>query len=179
MQDTWVSSLDWEDPLEKVMATHSSILAWRILWTEEPGRLQSMALAGDIFPYFCSLIHSASICWSLTISQYNMGLPSAWKAAAMSKTQSPLSRSLHFRREDVLISLGYHNKLAQNGWVAPTKIYVLSGLETRNEGISRVMLLLKALGENSWLWLSNLSLCLLHTAFPVCLLLPYLLWGHF
>ena len=35
-------SLDWEDPLEKGMATHSSILAWRIPWTEEPGRLQSM-----------------------------------------------------------------------------------------------------------------------------------------
>ena len=38
----WVRSLGWEDPLEKEMATHSSILAWRILWTEEPDRLQSM-----------------------------------------------------------------------------------------------------------------------------------------
>ena len=37
MQDTWVRSLGWEDPLEKKMATHSSILAWRISWTEEPG----------------------------------------------------------------------------------------------------------------------------------------------
>ena len=42
MQGTWIQSLGWEDPLEKGMATHSSILAWRILWTEEPGRLQSM-----------------------------------------------------------------------------------------------------------------------------------------
>ena len=42
MQETWVRSLGWEDPLEKGMATHSSILAWRILWTEEPGGLQSM-----------------------------------------------------------------------------------------------------------------------------------------
>ena len=42
MQETWVQSLGWEDPLEKEMATHSSILAWRIPWTEEPGRLQSM-----------------------------------------------------------------------------------------------------------------------------------------
>ena len=41
-QNTWVQSLGWEDPLEKGMATHSSILAWRILWTEEPGKLQSM-----------------------------------------------------------------------------------------------------------------------------------------
>ena len=42
MHETWVQSLGWEDSLEKEMATHSSILAWRILWTEEPGGLQSM-----------------------------------------------------------------------------------------------------------------------------------------
>ena len=42
MQETQVQSLDLEDPLEKGIATHSSILAWRIPWTEEPGRLQSM-----------------------------------------------------------------------------------------------------------------------------------------
>ena len=40
-----VQSLGWEDPLEKGMATHSSILAWRILWTEEPGGLQSTGFA--------------------------------------------------------------------------------------------------------------------------------------
>ena len=39
--ETWVPSLGREDPLEKEMATHSSVLAWRIPWTEEPGRLQS------------------------------------------------------------------------------------------------------------------------------------------
>ena len=42
MQETQVQSLGWEDPLEKEMATHSSILAWKIPWTEEPSRLQSM-----------------------------------------------------------------------------------------------------------------------------------------
>ena len=42
MQETWVRSLGWEDPLEKDMATHSSILAWRISWTEEAGRLLSI-----------------------------------------------------------------------------------------------------------------------------------------
>ena len=42
MQETQVQSLGWKDPLEKGMATHSSILAWRIPWTEEPGGLQSM-----------------------------------------------------------------------------------------------------------------------------------------
>ena len=42
MRETWVPSLGQEDPLEKEMATHSSILAWKIPWTEEPGGLQSM-----------------------------------------------------------------------------------------------------------------------------------------
>ena len=42
MQETWVQSLVWEDPLEKAIATHSSILAWKIPWMEEPGRLQFM-----------------------------------------------------------------------------------------------------------------------------------------
>ena len=43
-QEMWVRSLGWEGPLEEEMATHSSILAWRIPWTEEPGRLQFMGL---------------------------------------------------------------------------------------------------------------------------------------
>ena len=42
MQETWVQFLGWEDPLEKGMATHSSILAWRIPWTQEPGVLHSV-----------------------------------------------------------------------------------------------------------------------------------------
>ena len=42
MQKTWIGSLGWEDPLEEEMATHSSSLAWRISWTEEPGGLQSV-----------------------------------------------------------------------------------------------------------------------------------------
>ena len=42
VQETWVQSLGQEDPLEKEMTTRSRILAWRIPWTEEPGRLQSM-----------------------------------------------------------------------------------------------------------------------------------------
>ena len=44
MKDTWVQSLAWEDPLEKKMANQSSILAWEIPWTEEPGGLQSIGL---------------------------------------------------------------------------------------------------------------------------------------
>ena len=42
MWETWVQSLGWENPLEKEMATHSTVLAWKIPWMEEAGRLQSM-----------------------------------------------------------------------------------------------------------------------------------------
>ena len=48
MQETWVPPLGWENPLEEDMATRSSILAWRIPWTEEPGGLQSMGCKGDM-----------------------------------------------------------------------------------------------------------------------------------
>ena len=44
MQETWARSLGWEDPLEKETTTYSSILAWKIPWTEKPGRLQFMGL---------------------------------------------------------------------------------------------------------------------------------------
>ena len=44
MRESQVRSLGWEDPLEKEMATHSSILAWKMPWTEEPGRLQTIGL---------------------------------------------------------------------------------------------------------------------------------------
>ena len=44
IQETWVWSLGWEDPLEKEVATHSTILAWEIPWTEEPAGLQSLGL---------------------------------------------------------------------------------------------------------------------------------------
>ena len=47
MWESWVQSLGCEDPLEEGMATHSSIFAWRIPWTEEPGRLQSMESQRD------------------------------------------------------------------------------------------------------------------------------------
>ena len=47
MWETWVQSLRWEDPLEKGMATYSSILAWRIPWTEDPGGLQRVRCKGQ------------------------------------------------------------------------------------------------------------------------------------
>ena len=55
MQETRVQSLGWEDPLEKEMATHSSILTWKIPWTEEPGGLQSMG-SQRVRHDFCQIV---------------------------------------------------------------------------------------------------------------------------
>ena len=87
MWETWVQSLGWEDVLEKEMATHSSILAWKIPWIEEPGRLQSLGsqrvghdseTSLSLFTYAVSLIKSPStvqvlsswksaLCWVLLL----------------------------------------------------------------------------------------------------------------
>ena len=62
MQETWVRSLDWEDPLEKGMASHSSILAWKIPWTEESGGLQSMGLQESVMIEILTHRHTGGIC---------------------------------------------------------------------------------------------------------------------
>ena len=59
MQEKWVWFLGWDDPLEKAMATHSSIFAWRNPWTEEPGRLQFMGLQRVRHDWACT--HGSSI----------------------------------------------------------------------------------------------------------------------
>ena len=61
MWETCVRSLGWEDPLEKEMTTHSSILAWRIPWTEEPGGLQSMGLEDQTASSYQGCILRASV----------------------------------------------------------------------------------------------------------------------
>ena len=62
MQETWVQCLGWEDPLEKEMATHSSILAWRIPWREESCRLQSMGSQRVRHDWVTSISLSLSMC---------------------------------------------------------------------------------------------------------------------
>ena len=67
MQEIWVQSLGQEDPLEKEMATHSSTLAWRIPWTEEPGGLQSMRLQEsnmtERLTYIFKFSHNLFLMW--------------------------------------------------------------------------------------------------------------------
>ena len=67
MRETWVPSLGWQDPLEKEMAIHSSTIAWKIPWTEEPGRLQSMGSqrVGHDWATSCSCSHSHIHTWLL------------------------------------------------------------------------------------------------------------------
>ena len=81
MQETQFQSLGWEDLLEKEMATHSSILAWKIPWTEEPGRLQSMGLQrvgyNGATSHSHSLTHTHSLClscgmWTLSCGMWDL-----------------------------------------------------------------------------------------------------------
>ena len=58
MRETWVRSLGWEDPLEKEMAIHSSTIAHKTPWTEEPGRLQSMISEGNGNPLWYSCLEN-------------------------------------------------------------------------------------------------------------------------
>ena len=76
VQETWVRSLGWEDPLEEEMATHSSILVWKIAWTEKPGGLQSMGslrVGHDFtFPFHFHALekemanHSSVLAWRIS-----------------------------------------------------------------------------------------------------------------
>ena len=61
MQETWVQPLGWEDSLEEEMAAHSSILAWGIPWTEEPGGLQSMGSQRVIHDWVTEHAHTAAL----------------------------------------------------------------------------------------------------------------------
>ena len=77
MQKTPVRSLGWEDPMEKGMATHSSVLAWEIPWTEEPGGLQSMALQRvrhDLATENKQMLNSIAILFLKNLSKTLIGL---------------------------------------------------------------------------------------------------------
>ena len=90
MWETWVRSQGWEDPLEKRRATHSSILAWRIPWTEEPGRLQSMG---------SQRVGHNWVTFTFTFSYYLVRTPSArvaWVVVVGFVCAQVISLSLHF-----------------------------------------------------------------------------------
>ena len=82
MRETRVQSLGWEDPLETEMATHSSVLAWRIPWTEEPGRLQSTGLQ--------RVGHD----WATSLSLSFTFFPASWSAFTIQWTPEYVNSSL-------------------------------------------------------------------------------------
>ena len=80
IQETWVQSLGWEDPLEKEMATPSSILTWKTSWIEEPGRLQSIEsqrVRHDWSDLAC-MMHSDIFCFIYSILLYSFLLKYSW-----------------------------------------------------------------------------------------------------
>ena len=99
MQETLVQSLGQEDPLEKEMATHSSILAWRIPWTKEPGGLQSMGSQKVGARFFCS--------WNSPGKNTGVGSHSLLQEIFL--TQGLNQHLLHYRQ------ILYH--LSHQGWL--------------------------------------------------------------
>ena len=95
-QETWVPSLGKEDPLEKEMATHSSILAWRIPWPEEPGRLQSIGLQRVRHDWVTNTLTS------FTSEDVTLGNPSLPSLLPASIARHPTTKPTH---------LGYKNLL--------------------------------------------------------------------
>ena len=115
MRETWVQSLGWQDLLEKEMATHSSTLAWKILWTEEPGRLQSMGLQRVGHDWAISLSLFTFMHWRRKWQPTPVFLPGesqgrgAWWAAVSGVTQSRTRlkwlSSIYINYKDIYILL--------------------------------------------------------------------------
>ena len=87
-QETWVQSLGWEDSLEEDMATHSSILAWRIPWTEMPSGLQSMGLQRSGTTGRLSLYQRCCCCgvpfeFKTSVSRANRAFASVWMVTSL------------------------------------------------------------------------------------------------
>ena len=94
MQETWVQSPGWEDPLEKEMAAHSSTLAWKIPWTEEPGRLQSMGSQRVGHNWATSLPFTSTPIW-LTPIHFVFDQKDSTEALSKLKREMAASVSVH------------------------------------------------------------------------------------
>ena len=107
MQETWVWSLGQEDPLEKEMATHSSTLAWKIPWAEEPGRWQSMGSQRVELDWVTSLSFFLSFFLSLTYIQSTSCKMLGWmKAQAGIKTARRNISNLKYADDTIFMAEG-------------------------------------------------------------------------
>ena len=113
MQETQVQSLGGEDPLEKGMATHSSILAWEILWTEKPGRLQSLGLQRVGHNLATKPPNNSPAVYWFTPLLYNLlcSLINSYIQLNFSDEKKPLCSQLHHGRFSLLILLHPSNAI--------------------------------------------------------------------
>ena len=136
-QETWVQSLGWKDPLEKGMATHSSILAWRIPWTEEPGALQSVGSqrVGHEWATTTNIMNIS--CYSFCSSILDMG----FLVAQMVKNRTAM-------QETWVRSLGWEDPLKKG---TTTYSSILAWRIPWTEEAGR----LQSMGSQSRTWLSD------------------------
>ena len=99
MRETWVRPLGWENPLEESMATHSSILAWRIPWTEEPGRLQFMESQRVGDDERLSTAHCVKWCFIKIVCNFKARSRSVLVVSFLCSSTSLLNR-MHFSRAE-------------------------------------------------------------------------------
>ena len=135
-QETWVQSLGWKDPLEKGMATHSSILAWRIPWTEEPGALQSVG-SQRVGHEWATTTNMNISCYSFCSSILDMG----FLVAQMVKNRTAM-------QETWVRSLGWEDPLKKG---TTTYSSILAWRIPWTEEAGR----LQSMGSQSRTWLSD------------------------
>ena len=152
VEEIQVQSLGWEDPLEKGMASHSSILAWRILWTEEPGRLQFMGLPRVRHDWS----NLACTCGSESTESYPLD--------CQGSPFSSLSSS-HSRHEPLPLRPGSKINVVLNHWTLAYCYWAIGHWNALRLSVEDNMLNLTGcqLGMRSlWLWLTIGKLPIFH-----------------
>ena len=126
MQEIWVWLLGREDPLEKEMATHSSILAWKIPWTEEPGRLQSMGL---------QRVRHNLVTWITCLNSHSKRIwepQQSWKKNPFLPTTVNISKSLDLHQVIFITAALYTNSICYSFCISA----LVLRLETKDSGAS-------------------------------------------
>ena len=124
--ETWVRSLGWEDPLKKEMATHSSILAWKIPWTEEPGRLQSMGLQrGSLAKVGLALILRCGLSGSLALKPSMLREAFPFRVVRTQASPNSVGSRSYYVYSSLVTFLSQSVAFQSNLWCLPLYVHSL------------------------------------------------------